>query len=114
MSSVAPQAAIRPKALTDGATITPDCQDGNRFHVILGGNRTIAAPLNPTPDMGIMFRFTQDGTGSRTLTWNAAFDFGTAGAPVLSAGANKRDYIAGVYDAVSGKWDMFGASLGHG
>jgi hypothetical protein len=40
-----------------------------------------------------ILRVTQDGTGSRTLAYNAAFKFGTAGAPVLTTTASKTDIL---------------------
>jgi hypothetical protein len=35
----------------------------------------------------------QDGAGSRTLAYSAAWSFGDAGAPTLSTGAGKIDLI---------------------
>lgn len=39
----------------------------------LTGNITIAAPLNPRKGMKLTYNFIQDGTGGRTVTWNAIF-----------------------------------------
>lgn len=60
-------------ALTDAATIATDASLGNVFTVTLGGNRTMGAPTNPHTGCKIVYIITQDGTGGRTLAWNAAF-----------------------------------------
>lgn len=60
-------------ALTDAATIAVNAASGGLFTVTLGGNRTMGAPTNPTQGKRITFEITQDGTGGRTLAWNAVF-----------------------------------------
>jgi len=83
-------------ALTDGATITPDFDDGNNFSVTLAGNRTLANPTNIAAGQSGSIFITQDGTGSRTLAWGSYWDFTTGTAPTLTttAGAVDRvDYI---------------------
>jgi len=81
--------------LTDGATINWNADsNGQIVAVTLGGNRTMAAPTNIVQYAMYMMRVTQDGTGSRTLTWNAAFKFGTSGAPTLTTTANKVDWLS--------------------
>lgn len=82
-------------ALSDGSTITVNFSGGTNFGVTLGGNRTLAAS-NTSSNVGKKgrIRFTQDGTGSRTLT--------TTGSPwvningteiVLSTTAGTIDYV---------------------
>ncbi len=56
--------------VADAATITLNWNLSNRFQATLGGNRTIAF-TNVTKDQPIKFRLSQDGTGSRTVTWPA-------------------------------------------
>lgn len=80
--------------LTDTGTITWDCDvNGQIVAVTLGGNRTMAAPSNVEQYAAYALRVTQDATGGRTITWNAAFKFGTAAAPTLTTGANKVDWL---------------------
>ena len=100
--------------LTDGATINIDAATGDVFTVTIAGNRTIAAPTNPVNGRLMMLRIRQDATGSRTITWNAAFAF-TAGlpAPTLTTGANKIDYVGFVYDSTTAKWHCISYVLGH-
>ena len=82
--------------LTDGATITPDFNEGNNFAVTLEGNRTMANPSNLVAGQSGSIFIVQDGTGSRTLAWGSYWDFTTGAAPTLTttAGAVDRvDYI---------------------
>ena len=44
----------------------------------------------------------QDGTGSRTLTWNAVFEFAADTAPTLTTTANKGDVFVFRYNG--SKW----------
>ena len=70
--------------LTDGATINWDASTQDVCKVTLGGNRTLAAPTNNTTGQFISILVIQDGTGSRTLTWNAVFEFKDDTAPTLT------------------------------
>lgn len=79
--------------LSDGATINWDMGAIQCAQVTLAGNRTFAAPTNFVDGQTYLLFIKQDATGSRTATFNAAFNFGVAGAPTLSAGANKIDII---------------------
>lgn len=81
--------------LTDGATIDWNGDsNGQIVSVTLGGSRTMAAPTNIVEDTLYLLRIAQDGTGSRTLSWNAAYKFGTVGAPTLTTTASKVDFIS--------------------
>jgi hypothetical protein len=81
--------------LTDGATINWNGNtNGQVVAVTLTGNRTMAAPTNIQSRALYLMRVTQDATGSRTLTWNAAFKFGGSGAPTLTTTASKVDILS--------------------
>ena len=80
------------QTLTDGATVTWDTSLGRVATITLGGNRTFAKPTNLKVGTYIL-RVYQDGTGSRTLTWNAAFKWTAQTAPVLTTTANAMDVI---------------------
>lgn len=80
--------------LTDGSTVNWDMSTGYNSKVTLGGNRTLAAPTNPIEGRTYTLQVIQDGTGSRTLTWPSAFDFGAAGSPTLQTGTGKIDFVA--------------------
>jgi hypothetical protein len=65
----------------------------------LAGNRTLKAPANCTVGQGGNIYFIQDGTGSRTLSYNTAWQFVSATVPTLSTGASDVDIM--VYSARS-------------
>ena len=88
--------------LTDQATITWDASTQDVCKVTLGGNRTMAAPTNNTTGQFISILVIQDGTGSRTLTWNAVFEFASDTAPTLTTTANLGDVFVFRYNG--SKW----------
>lgn len=80
-------------ALVDAAHIAWDMRDGCSAAVTLGGNRTLDFPSNLRVGEKGMLEITQDGTGSRTLTFAAGYvnpNGGTPGAPLSDAGATTR------------------------
>jgi hypothetical protein len=79
--------------LTDAASITSDFALGNNFLVTLAGNRTLAAPTNAVAGQSGSIYIIQDGTGSRTLSYNTVFQFVSATVPVLSTGASDVDML---------------------
>lgn len=91
-------------ALTDGAAIALDASLGNAYTVTLAGNRTLSNPSNPSNGQVIQVYVTQDGTGSRTLAYDTAYDWGAAGAPTLTTTAAKTDLLEFVYNAAAAKW----------
>jgi hypothetical protein len=80
--------------LTDAATVAIDLSLGNHFQVTLGGNRTIGAPTNVVAGQSGVIRLVQDGTGSRTASWNSVFKFPGGTAPTLTTAANSVDLVA--------------------
>ena len=81
--------------LTDAASVATDLNTGNVFYVTLAGNRTLAAPTETTTNIGAIGQIyiQQDGTGSRTLSYNTVFQFPGASVPVLSTAANAVDTL---------------------
>ena len=88
--------------LTDGSTITWDASTQDVAKVTLAGNRTISAASNATTGQFISLLVIQDGTGSRTLTWNAAYEFASDTAPTLTTTANLGDVFVFRYNG--SKW----------
>ena len=89
-------AAANITALSDGATITIDMATACHHSVTLGGNRTFAAPSNQVVGQAGSIFITQDGTGSRTASFNAAFKFVGGTAPTLTttaAAVDRIDYV---------------------
>lgn len=113
-SALLPLQAMNPIALVDAASILTDASLGNLFYVTLGANRTMSAPTNPSPGQKLVYRITQDGTGSRTITWDAVFRFCTSiASPTLSTAAGKTDYVEFIYNVVASKWDVADVRLGY-
>ena len=79
--------------ITDGATLSWDTSLGQVAQVTLGGNRTFDAPTNLVDGGFYSLLIIQDGTGSRTISWNAVFDFAGGTAPTLSTAAGAKDLI---------------------
>ena len=94
--SITKSALATINTLTDGATITPDFDAGQNFSVTLAGNRTLANPTNIDAGQTGSIFITQDGTGSRTLSFGSYWDFAGGTAPTLSTAAasvDRMDYI---------------------
>lgn len=81
--------------LVDGATITPDWDDGNVQKVVLGAvGRTMANPSNIQIGATYILIVVQDGSGSRTITtWGTAYEFPGNTAPTLTTTADYADVI---------------------
>jgi hypothetical protein len=96
-------ALLEEGTLTDGATIAWDVNASPVAKVTLGGNRTISAPSNSVGSgQFISLLVIQDGTGSRTLTWNAVYEFKDDTAPTLTTTASKGDVF--VFRYHGSKW----------
>ena len=77
--------------LTDGATIAWDASLNQVCSVTITDNRTMAAPTNLVDGGFYHLTVIQDGTGSRTLTWNAVFKWPSDTAPTLTTTASEQD-----------------------
>ena len=95
--------------LTDGATIDWNAQSEPVAKVTLGGNRTLNAPTNSVAGQFISLLVIQDGTGSRTLTWNAVYEFTADTAPTLTTTTNYGDLFTFRYNGA--KWLEVGRNL---
>ena len=97
--------------LTDQSTIAWDVIASPVAKVTLAGNRTIAAPSGTTPAAGqfVSLLIIQDGTGSRTITWNAVYEFASDTAPTLTTTANLGDIFIFRYNG--SKWLEVGRNL---
>jgi hypothetical protein len=88
--------------LTDGATIDWAVNSSPVAKVTLGGNRTINAPTGGATGQFVSLLVIQDGTGSRTLTWNAVYEFASDTAPTLTTTADLGDLFVFRYNGT--KW----------
>lgn len=100
-------------ALTDAATIAVDATLGNIFTVTLAGNRTLGNPTGAVNGQKLIFRIRQDATGSRTLSYDTKFRFGTdVTSPTLTTTAAKTDYIGVIYHGADDKFDVIAVVKG--
>jgi hypothetical protein len=95
--------------LTDGATISWDASTDPVAKVTLGGNRTLGDASNGQAGQFVSLLVIQDGTGSRTLTWNAAYEFASDTAPILTTTASQGDLFVFRYNG--SKWLEVGRNL---
>ena len=84
-----------------GATYTPDFEDGSVQTVTLNSATvTINAPTNMPTGGNITLILTQDGSGNRVASWNAAYKF-AGGSSTLSTGAGDIDVVSIFYDGTN-------------
>ena len=97
--------------LSDGANIAWNVIDSPVAKVVLGGNRNLSAPSGSTPAAGqfVSILIIQDGTGSRTVTFNAVYEFAADAAPTLTTTANLGDLFVFRYNGA--KWLEVGRNL---
>lgn len=101
--------------LTFATTIALDASLGNTFRVTLTASTgTLGAPSNPQDNQKIIVEVAQDGTGSRTMAYNAAYEFTTDNpSPTLTTTASKHDELIFIYRSSSGKWRFQGILKGY-
>ena len=103
-------AAINPEAtLSDGSTISWNALTQPVAKVTLGGNRTLAAASGGVAGQFVSLLIIQDGTGSRTVTFNAAYEFASDTAPTLTTTASLGDLFVFRYNG--SKWLEVGRNL---
>jgi hypothetical protein len=91
--------ALKAQTLVDGANIAWDMNRGFRAIVtLLASGHKIMNPTNLYEGATGSLQIKQDGTGGRTIPanstgWDTGWDFGAAGYPTLSTGANKTDVV---------------------
>jgi cytoskeletal protein CcmA (bactofilin family) len=102
--------SVNPEAtLTDASTISWNSLTSPVAKVTLGANRTIGAATGAVAGTFASLLVIQDGTGSRTLTWNAAYEFASDTAPTLTTTANLGDLFVFRYNG--SKWLEVGRNL---
>ena len=88
--------------LTDASTISWNAITQPVAKVTLGANRTLGAASGGVAGAFISLLIIQDGTGSRTVTFNAAYEFKDDTAPTLTTTAAKGDLFVFRYNG--SKW----------
>ena len=95
-------ATLSEDTLSDASTITWVASTSPVAKVTLGANRTLGSASGGVTGQFISLLVIQDGTGSRTLTWNAAYEFKDDTAPTLTTTAAKGDLFVFRYNGA--KW----------
>lgn len=85
-------ADVKDEGLESG-TITLDFGSSNNFKMTLTGTSTLGAPTNASGGQSGSIFVLQDGTGSRTLAYNAVFAFTGGTAPTLTTAASGQDAL---------------------
>ena len=85
--------AVEITAASSAGTITLDFGASCHHSVTLAHNTTFADPSNEVVGQSGSIIITQDGTGSRTASWNSAFKWAGGAAPTLSTAASAVDRI---------------------
>lgn len=87
--------------LVFGATVAVDAGLGKNKHfrlVLTGATTQLNNPINLVDGQKLLFEIIQDAVGSRALTFDTKYAFGT---DIISytptATANKRDFVMGTY-----------------
>lgn len=102
--------AKRTTSATFGATVTPNADTTDIMRLTLTGTAAIANPTG-TPVSGqiLQMEISQDGTGSRTVTWGNAYAFSTdIPSPTLTTTANKMDILVFQWSVAASKWRFVG------
>jgi hypothetical protein len=99
-------AQTTPVAVAFSATaMTVDCRLSNVFTTTLTANVTTAPTIsNPQDGQTINWFLTQDGTGSRTMTWPSSFKWPAGFSTVLSTAGNSVDMLTATYRSATGFW----------
>lgn len=85
--------------------MTVDCSLSNVFATTFTANVTIAPTVSNAKDgQTINWFITQDGTGSRTMTWPTSFKWPGGSAGVLSTAAGAVDLLVATYRSDTGFW----------
>lgn len=72
-------------------TATLDCSLSNQHYITMPAGNITVALSNVSSNQVFMVSITQDGTGSRTVTWFTTIKWAGGTAPTLTTTASKRD-----------------------
>lgn len=81
-------------ALTAGSTVSIDFATSNNFSLSPTQSFTLANPTNAVAGQSGVIAITQDGTGSRVISWGTNFKAAGGTKPVLTTTAGAVDYIS--------------------
>ena len=90
----APQLYATTQTLTPGTTVAWNMASGANANLTPAQNFTLSNPTNLVAGSSGMLTITQDGTGSRVITWGSAYKFTGGTKFVLSTAASSIDKLA--------------------
>jgi hypothetical protein len=100
-----------PVALTSGTIVNTDAGASTVFTLTLAHNATLASPTNAVAGLSYKWVIAQDGTGGRTLAFDAAFRFPGGTDPALSTAAGAVDVLVCLYDGTNWLCDLGGKAF---
>ena len=109
LTAISGAVVLTEDTLTFDATQDWDVRASPVAKVTLTANVTFDAPTNPTTGQYIAIVCIQDGTGSRTISWNAVFEFKDDTAPTATTTASKGYMFTFRYNG--SKWLEVGRNL---
>ena len=109
LTAISGAVVLTEDTLTFDATQDWDVRASPVAKVTLTANVTFDAPTNPTTGQYIAIVCIQDGTGSRTISWNAVIEFKDDTAPTATTTASKGDMFTFRYNG--SKWLEVGRNL---
>jgi hypothetical protein len=109
LTAISGAVVLTEDTLTFDATQDWDVRASPVAKVTLTANVTFDAPTNPTTGQYISIVCIQDGTGSRTISWNAIFEFTGDVTPTATTTASKGDMFTFRYNG--SKWLEVGRNL---
>jgi hypothetical protein len=89
------------QTLTDAANIAWNLDSGSLAQVTLGGARNLSAPTNQRQGGTYTLIVKQDGSGNRTLTFDATYKFPYGGDPLITTASNAVDIVTFISDGTS-------------
>lgn len=98
--------------ISSSDTVAVSAALGNDFRLNLTKSATIGNPVGAVDGQRVTIQVTQGSGAPFSLTWGSQYNFGSAGAPALSAEAGNTDVLGFVYNAALGSWLCVGAALG--
>ena len=94
---------------SNSGSVTLNFNNHTNFVLTFTGNVTLANPTTENVGQTGIIVCIQDGTGSRTIAWNAIFEFKDDTAPTATTTANKGDLFTFRYNG--SKWLEVGRNL---
>ena len=82
------------------STVSIDASLGNTFDIALTGDITLENPTGLRNGQILRFRCTEDTTGTRTVSYDTLYDFGSAGTPIAPIDSGKMDIVTCISDGL--------------